>query len=129
MGLLADCVRLGERIACWTLLSDCHQSGTFHLPPLMAASEMTGDMACLEELWEANDAVEFEAVITARGRDCWRRDSSLRECFDALMSESWPGVDRFPIRHVSMLDLQVLILGKIHTSITVLHCGRPAPFI
>ncbi|GAB1320959.1 Zn(2)-C6 fungal-type domain-containing protein [Madurella fahalii] len=101
------------RIARWTLLADWHQNGAFHVPSLMTVGEMTGDMTCLEELWEANDVVEFEAVIAARGRDCWRRASSLKEGVDALMGEDWTGADRFPIPHLSVLDLQVLVLAMM----------------
>lgn len=104
-----------KRLARWTLLEDWHQSGAFHVPPLMTIHEMTGDMTCLEELWEAETAEEFEAVIAAKGHDCWRRTGTLRDGIDALMGPEWPGVDRFPIRAVSMFDLQVLIMGRSRT--------------
>jgi hypothetical protein len=119
--LLAD--RLGvHRLAIWPLLTDWHQAGVFHAPGLMTVYEMTGQLPCIEELWEANSAAEFDAVIAAKGNDCWRRSASLRDCMDALMGDAWSGVDGFPQRHLSMLDLQIFIFSEFTLTF---HCrGR-----
>ncbi|KAL2021720.1 hypothetical protein VTK56DRAFT_6663 [Thermocarpiscus australiensis] len=108
------------RLATWTLLADWQQSGVHHLPPLMTVHEMNGDLPCLNELWEANDAAEFEAVVAARGKGCWRRSASLRLCVDALMGDHWSGVEHFPLSHVSIHDLNLLIFA-LHS---VIACAR-----
>lgn len=85
----------------------------WNVPVLVTIQELTGQMPCLQELWEANDAAEFEAVIASKGEDCWRRPASLRDGVDALMSEGWSGVGRFPLGHLSLLDLQLFMFGKL----------------
>ncbi|KAK3301711.1 uncharacterized protein B0T15DRAFT_544421 [Chaetomium strumarium] len=96
------------RIAMWTILADWQQTGLFHIPGLMTVHEMTGDMPCSTELWEARDAAEFEALVAAKGKGCWRRSASLRDCMDALMAESWSGMCRFPLKDLSPMDLHIL---------------------
>jgi hypothetical protein len=95
-----------------TLISDWQESGMWHVPPVLMACEMTGELPCLQELWEANDAVEFDAVIAAKGHDCWKRTPSLRQCVDVLMGDAWPGVERFPLKHLSIPDVQLFLFGK-----------------
>jgi hypothetical protein len=97
----------------WTLLADWQQTGLFHIPGLMTVHEMTGDMPCPAELWEARDAAEFEALVAAKGakRGCWRRSASLRDCMDALMADGWPGISRFPLKALSTMDLYILTFG------------------
>ncbi|KAK4151552.1 hypothetical protein C8A00DRAFT_45267 [Chaetomidium leptoderma] len=82
------------RIAAWVLLDDWQQAGVFHLPVLMTTDEMTGELPCLQELWEANDATEFEAVVTANGQ---------------RLAASWSGVGGFSLGGITMLDLHLLI--------------------
>jgi hypothetical protein len=93
-------------------LADGQEGGVFHVPGLMTMHEMVGDMPSLQELWEANDAAEFEAAIAMKGKDCWRRSASLRDCLDALMGDPWSGTDNFPLRHLTMADLYFLISGE-----------------
>lgn len=81
------------------------------VPFLMAIDEMGGQLPCLQELWEASSASEFEAVITAKGEHCWSRTASLRDCMGALMRDTWPALDQFPLTHVSMLDLQLFMFA------------------
>ncbi|KAL2131977.1 hypothetical protein VTI74DRAFT_4378 [Chaetomium olivicolor] len=97
------------RIATWTALADWQQCGMWHMPGMMTVHEMTGDMPSLPELWEANDAAEFEAVMASKGKDCWRRTASLAECMEALMAGSWSGIEGFPLKGLSMLDLFIFI--------------------
>jgi hypothetical protein len=73
---------------------------------------MTGDLPALPQLWDANDATEFEAAITANGKDSWRRTACLRDCMDALMADSWPGAEGFPLKYTSLLDLHLVISGE-----------------
>jgi hypothetical protein len=73
---------------------------------------MTADLPALQQLWEANDATEFEAAITSSGNDCWRRTASFRDCMDALMADRWPGAERFPLKYISLLDLHLVISGE-----------------
>ena len=74
--------------------------------------EMVGEMPSLQELWEANDATEFEAAIATKGKDCWRRSASLRDSMDALMGDPWSGTGSFPLRHLTMADLYFIISGE-----------------
>lgn len=97
------------RIATWLYLADGQEGGVFHVPALMTVHEMAAEMPSLSELWEANDAAEFETAIAARGEDCWRRSASLRDCMAALMDDSWSGVDGFPLKHLTMPDLYFFI--------------------
>jgi hypothetical protein len=78
----------------------------------MSVYEMTCELPCLEELWEANDAAEFEAAVTRRGPDSWRRSASLRDCMDAFMADPWSGVDGFPLKNPTMHDLYICITGE-----------------
>ncbi|KAK4039508.1 hypothetical protein C8A01DRAFT_16525 [Parachaetomium inaequale] len=79
--------------------------------------EMTADLPALQQLWEANDATEFEAAITANGKDSWRRTASLRDCMDALMADPWPGAEGFPLKYISLLDLH-LVISALHVMIS-----------
>jgi hypothetical protein len=101
-----------RRIVTWTFIGDWQQGGVTHQPGLATIHEMTGDLPSLPDLWEVNNATEFEAAIAANGPGCWRRTASLRDCADALMAESWSGPEGFPLKHVSLLDLYFLVTGK-----------------
>jgi hypothetical protein len=83
----------------------------------MTIHEMTGDVPCLQELWEANNEAEFQAVVALKGRDSWRRSASLRDCMDAFMADPWSGMSGFPLRNVTMLDLHIFISGRSITNI------------
>lgn len=89
------------------------------MPGLLTVYEMTGDMPCMEALWEAGSAEEFEMATANAGNDCWRRSASHRDCMDALMADIWSGVDGFPLKHLSMLDLHLIISGKVPSFSTV----------
>ncbi len=102
----------GDRIATWTLLTDWQESGVLHRAGLMTIYEMSGELPGLEELWEANDAAEFEAVVANKGRDCWRRSASVRDCVDAFMADPWSGAAGFPLQKITMYDLYICITGK-----------------
>jgi hypothetical protein len=88
------------------------QGGVCHASGLMTVQEMMGDLPCLEELWEAGSAAEFEAVVSLKGYGSWRRSASLRDCMEALVLDAWSGIDGFPLRHLSPLDLYVFISGE-----------------
>jgi hypothetical protein len=79
---------------------------------MMTVAEMTCDLPCMEALWEANDAAEFEAVVASKGDGCWRRSASFRDCVDALMADAWSGPDGFPLENPSTYDLYLLISGE-----------------
>ncbi|KAL2158174.1 hypothetical protein VTH06DRAFT_4742 [Thermothelomyces fergusii] len=104
------------RICNAVFLTDWQQCGVFHMPVLSTFHEMTADMPSLPDLWEAKDAAEFRAAIEANGRGCWRRSASLRDCTDALVAESWSGVDGFPLRNLTCLD-HLILSTAIHVMI------------
>ncbi|KAH9437406.1 hypothetical protein MCOR02_001061 [Pyricularia oryzae] len=103
------------RIATWTLLSDCQQSGVFHCPQLMTTLEMTGSLPCLPELWNAASHSELDQVICASGRDSLVRGASIRVAVETLMAENWDGPEAFPVKPLTLPDLQVLVFS-IHSS-------------
>ncbi|KAL1840381.1 hypothetical protein VTJ49DRAFT_507 [Mycothermus thermophilus] len=109
-----------RRIATMLVLSGWQQSGVFHEPGPMVVYEMTGELPSLPELWEASDAAEFEAIIATRGSGCWRRSASLRDCMDAFMDPAWTGVNGFPLRNLTLLDMFILI-STIHAMIGTAH--------
>lgn len=83
----------------------------------MTIHEMTGDVPCMQKLWEANNEAEFQAAVALKGRDSWRRSASLRDCMDAFMADPWSGMSGFPLRNVTMLDLHIFISGRSITNI------------
>ncbi|CAM1508039.1 Fc.00g048870.m01.CDS01 [Cosmosporella sp. VM-42] len=98
------------RIANWTLLAAWQQSAIFHHPCSMTILEMACDFPCLEELWEARNAVEFGTILTVQGESVVSsQSSSMRECFNALMDDKWCGPQGFPQRLHSLQDMQFLI--------------------
>ncbi|EAQ88828.1 hypothetical protein CHGG_05447 [Chaetomium globosum CBS 148.51] len=88
----AACVPCGvannERIVTWTFIGDWQQGGVTHQPGLATIHEMTGDLPSLPDLWEANNATEFEAAIAANGPNCWRRTASLRDSIQVMIGVS-----------------------------------------
>ncbi|TLD18656.1 hypothetical protein PspLS_10283 [Pyricularia sp. CBS 133598] len=103
------------RIATWTLLSDCQQSGVFHCPQLMTTLEMTGDLPCLPELWNAASHSELDQIISNCGRDSLVRGASIRVAVETLMGETWDGPEAFPVKPLTLPDLQVLVFA-IHST-------------
>ncbi|KAL2195411.1 hypothetical protein P885DRAFT_70512 [Corynascus similis CBS 632.67] len=104
------------RIANWTFLADWQQGGVLHTPGLATIHEMTADLPSLSDLWEANNAAEFEFAVRANGDGCWRRSASLRDCTDALVADAWSGVEGFPLKNISCLD-HLLLVSAIHVMI------------
>ncbi|KAL8383706.1 hypothetical protein RB595_010758 [Gaeumannomyces hyphopodioides] len=113
------------RIATWTLLADGQQSGMFHCPQSMTTLEMTGDLPCLAELWDAPGPAEFWRAVNAHGgpASCLRRGCSIRVAVESLMADDdddgdndGAGPERFPLRHLTLPDLQVLVFA-IHGTI------------
>lgn len=93
-------------------MSDCQQSGVFHCPQLMTTLEMTGSLPCLPELWNAASHSELDQVICASGRDCLVRGASIRVAVETLMAENWDGPEAFPVKPLTLPDLQVLVFCK-----------------
>lgn len=112
-----------HRIATWTLLADGQQSGMFHCPQSMTTLEMTGDLPCLAELWDAPTAAEFARVVAAHGgpSSCLSRGCSIRVAVECLMadddsSDEKYDEEKFPLRHLALPDMQVLVFA-IHGTI------------
>lgn len=86
----------------------------------MTMYELRGDFPCLPELWEAKTADDFNAILAARP-DLWKRSSSIRGSVEALLADSWAGIDGFPLRYVTVHDLHLLVYA--------VHCvARSAGF-
>ncbi|KLU90765.1 hypothetical protein MAPG_10616 [Magnaporthiopsis poae ATCC 64411] len=89
----------------------------------MTTLEMTGDLPCLAELWDAPSAAEFAQAVAAHGgpSSCLRRGCSIRVAVERLMADaddddSSGEVSAFPLRHLALPDLQVLVFA-IHGTI------------
>lgn len=93
-----------------------------HTPGLATIHEMTADLPSLSDLWEANNAAEFEFAVRANGDGCWRRSASLRDCTDALVADAWSGVEGFPLKNISCLDHLLLVSGENHGFTSSLIC-------
>ncbi|KAI6354927.1 hypothetical protein MCOR25_008413 [Pyricularia grisea] len=104
------------RIATWTLLSDCQQSGVFHCPQLMTTLEMTGDLPSLPELWNTGSPSELDQAISTFGKDGLVRGASMRVAVETLMAERWDGPEAFPVKPLTLPDLQVLVFA-IHSTL------------
>ncbi|KAL0943188.1 transcription factor, partial [Colletotrichum truncatum] len=99
------------RLATWLALADWQQCGMSNAPPTMTPAEMTCDLPCPLELFDAKDADEYFEVAQTKGLDPSRRIVSVRHCVDALMSDSWKGMESFPFEDITATDLQILIFG------------------
>jgi hypothetical protein len=97
------------------MLADWQQGGMFHLPPMITTYEMAGDFPCLPELWEADTATEFEAIIASKGPQCWKRTASIRQAVESLMSDKWQSIESFPLRSTTIYDLNLLVYA-LHTT-------------
>ncbi|KAL8407551.1 hypothetical protein RB594_006395 [Gaeumannomyces avenae] len=108
----------------------------FHYPQSMTTLEMTGDLPCLAELWDASGPAEFARAVDVNGgpASCLRRGCSVRVAVESLMADYDDNNDdnndddndddddagaasRFlPLRHLALPDLQVLVFA-IHGTI------------
>lgn len=90
-------------------MADWHLSGMFHMPPLLSVFEMTGDMPCSLDLWDASNASEFE------GRVQWplRPDfaHSVRDCTRILLEDQASDTKVARLVCLSMSDMQLVIMG------------------
>lgn len=91
------------------VLSGWQQAGVFNEPGPMVVYEMAGEMPSIPELWEARNPEEFNAVVAAHGNGCWRRTASLRDCMDAFMDPSWSGMEGFPLKNLTLLDMFIMV--------------------
>lgn len=83
----------------------------------MTTLEMTGSLPCLPELWNAASHSELDQVICASGRDSLVRGASIRVAVETLMAENWDGPEAFPVKPLTLPDLQVLVF-----------CEQPSKF-
>ncbi|KAF5506651.1 hypothetical protein CGCS363_v005866 [Colletotrichum siamense] len=99
------------RLATWMALADWQQTGMFNVPSMISTSEITCDLPCPLELWDASNAEEYYEIANTKGFNPARRIVSLKHCMDALMSDTWNGMGSFPFQDINATDLQILIFG------------------
>ncbi|KAF9877223.1 hypothetical protein CkaCkLH20_05489 [Colletotrichum karsti] len=99
------------RLATWMALSDWQQTGMFNVPAMITPAEMTCDLPCPLELWDAKDSQEYFELAQNHGLNPARRIVSIKQCMDALMGDSWNGMGSFPFQDVNPTDLQILIFA------------------
>ncbi|KAF6806140.1 transcription factor [Colletotrichum musicola] len=99
------------RLVTWLALADWQQSGMSNVPCLITPSEMTCDLPCPLELFDARDADDYREMSHSQGIDTARRVVSVKQCMDALISDSWNGMGVFPFQAVNGVDLQIMIFG------------------
>lgn len=54
---------LAKRLGMYTFMYDCHFVMFYNSPPQMLVGEMTGNLPCRDEFFEAEDASAFERLI------------------------------------------------------------------
>lgn len=94
-------------------LADWQQTGMFNVPSMISTSEITCDLPCPLELWDASNAEEYYEIANTKGFNPARRIVSLKHCMDALMSDTWNGMGSFPFQDINATDLQILIFGTL----------------
>ncbi|KAI8242391.1 hypothetical protein K4K57_001712 [Colletotrichum sp. SAR 10_99] len=99
------------RLATWMALADWQQTGMFNVPSMISTSEITCNLPCPLELWDASNAEEYYEIANTKGFNPARRIVSLKHCMDALMSDTWNGMGSFPFQDINATDLQILIFG------------------
>lgn len=102
-------------IAHWIAMADWYQTIMFHMPPQVAVWEMSGDMPCSLDIWNARSAEVFRAIIRT-GRlplNPW----SICRCIKGLTRQP-SGLGGDPRLtpaswQFSMSDLMLVVFGKL----------------
>ncbi|KAK2596158.1 hypothetical protein QQS21_006435 [Conoideocrella luteorostrata] len=96
------CIRVGF----WSAVSDWHQCGMFHISPQISIKEMTGDMPCRLELWDASDPESFASKVHELGYNpppqCF---SSLCNFIELLMRDKLGEWQSIPVGSLAVSDL------------------------
>ena len=97
-----------RRLGMFTIMYDSHLCLFYSSSPQASVAEMTGDMLCNEELFEAGTAIEFERIMMLEPPgECL----SMCELINGLTRGARVGVQHgFPTLHP--LQLQAVIWGE-----------------
>lgn len=77
----------------------------------MAISEMTGDMSCELDMWDAKDSAEYQAKVKDKRRPR-RSGLSLRDFMKAIMQDELSGAKMNLLGAATMSDLNLASLGE-----------------
>ncbi|KAF9630617.1 hypothetical protein BFW01_g1179 [Lasiodiplodia theobromae] len=103
------------RLGMFTIMYDSHLCLFYSSSPQASVAEMTGDMLCNEELFEAETAIEFERIMMLEPR---RECLSMCELINGLTRGARVGVqDGFPTLHPLQLQAVIWVMaGVVHTA-------------
>jgi hypothetical protein len=95
----------------WTFIADCMNTLFFNSPPQMMMSEMSGDLPCMDAVFEASTAVEFEQ-LSDTSADSDPVIPALNEWISSLLQENWIGANHPSVRSIEPGHLLISIFGK-----------------
>lgn len=94
----------------YAFMYDCHFVMFYNSPPQMLVGEMTGNLPCRDELFEAEDASTFERLIFSPAGASL--GVSLHGMVSALLHGFFSGPRDFPHRNATLLQLHFALLGE-----------------
>ncbi|KAM0441236.1 hypothetical protein ACHAPT_000543 [Fusarium lateritium] len=101
------------RLVTWAFINDTLITLFCSHPPSMTVKDMTGNLPCPNELWDATSQSAFEAL--QRGI---QTDASSPLCFSdavsALASEEWTDSMAASFQRLGLSNLHHIMLGKSH---------------
>lgn len=92
------------RLVSWTFCADCLATLTCNNPPLFSLQEMTGNLPCDPDLWDADSAVSFELMLSSRKR-C--SSHSLKDLIPAFVGQT--SCHDIELGNLPLFDLHMLL--------------------
>ncbi|KAF5658991.1 hypothetical protein FHETE_9619 [Fusarium heterosporum] len=105
------------RVTKWTLINDSLMALLCNHPPGMTAREMTGNLPCSSDLWEAESSAIFEERAQTRTTKSYL--SSCDEIVSGLLAEEWTTLLENYFKGLDTSDLSYAITGLMRH---VFHC-------
>ncbi|TPX12936.1 uncharacterized protein E0L32_006581 [Thyridium curvatum] len=104
-----SCIRVG----CWTALATWNVCLMLNMPgPLITPSELTCNLQCAPELWDAKDEEAFHVACDDLEFHHSLESASPAYLVSTLMGEEWPGPTGAPFKHVPLSGLQQSLMGE-----------------
>lgn len=101
------------RIGCWTALATWNVCFMLNMPgPLITPSELTCNLQCAPELWDAKDEEAFHVACDDLEFHHSLDSASPAYLVSTLMGEEWPGPTGAPFKHVPLSGLQQSLMGE-----------------
>lgn len=103
------------RVVSWTFTNDSLMSLFCNHPPAMTVKEVTGDLPCTSELWEADSRDAFLKQVQKLKR---LYPSSYHEAVCGLLAEEWTSSMKQSFERLDTSDLFLINGGALHLSET-----------